>query len=160
MPVDSLHPPPQDLPERAEPDALSNIDLRAFARTLWGYKWLILGLTVVVGAGAVLWTMRQPRIYQASCRIQYDPTPARPLGSNVEDVASPAGYWASQEFFATQNQIIQSRTVAERVVRQLGLHHDPSFFNVPEEAREGWRSRSVEEAAGVLRGRISVEPVR
>lgn len=105
------------------------LDLVAYVRVLWSHKWVILAVAVGIGALVVFWTVRQPKVYQATCSIEYDPNPVTPLGQEVEDVANPVGsFWMSREFFATQNSIIGSRTVAERVVRELGLHRDPSFF--------------------------------
>ncbi|MGF1466070.1 MAG: GumC family protein [Sandaracinaceae bacterium] len=142
------------------PDPAGGLDLHAVLRMLWSYAPLILLATVLVGAGVTLWTLQQPKVYRASCTIEYDPTPTSPLGSEVEDVATPLGnFWMSQEFFATQNRVIASRMLAERVVRDLGLHEDPSFFYVPEERQGEWEGRSVEAAARALQSRISVEPV-
>ena len=157
----ATQPPPRDeLPQAGEPDEESGVDVREYLRVLWSYKWLILGATVAVGAVVIFWTLRQPKIYQATCTIEYDPNPSTPLGRDVEDVANPIGsFWMSREFFATQNRIISSRTVAERVVRDLGLHQDPSFFYVPEEDRASWHGASVQSAAAALQGRLTVEPI-
>jgi len=104
-------------------------DAHVYVRVLLAFKWLILACTVLVGAAVTLWTIRQPRIYQATTTIEYDPNPQRPLGEEVQDVGDPiGGFWAAREFFATQNRIIASRAMAERVVRRLGLHEDPSYF--------------------------------
>lgn len=107
----------------------SDFDVRAYLRVLYAFKWLILATTLVIGAVVTLWTIRQPRVYQATATIEYDPNPQRPLGEDVQDVGDPIGsYMASREFFATQNRIIASRSVAERVIRRLGLHEDPTYF--------------------------------
>jgi len=136
------------------------IDLKAVALAVLSYWWVILLVTAVVGGAVLLVTMQQPRMYQATCTIEYDPHPTTPLGRDVEDVSSPVGsFWMNREFFMTQNRIISSRTVAERVVRDLNLHNDPSFFNVPEDQRRQFQPRSVEGAARTLQGRLDVEEV-
>jgi capsular exopolysaccharide synthesis family protein len=115
---------------------------------------------LAVGAAVIFWTLRQPKIYQATCTIEYDPNPTTPLGHQVEDVSNPIGsFWMSREFFATQNRIIASRAVAERVVRDLGLHQDPSFFYVADQDRASWEGASIEAAAAALQARLTVEPV-
>lgn len=158
----AMHPPtPEELLPAAHADEGSGLDVREYLEVLWSYKWLILGVTVVISAAVVFWTLRQPKIYEATCTIEYDPSPSSPLGREVEDVANPIGsFWMTREFFATQNRIISSRTVAERVVRELGLHHDPSFFFIAEDDRAGWEGGSVENAARLLQGRLVVEPVQ
>lgn len=109
----------------------SELDLGAIVRLLLSFKWVIVACVVVIGAASAFWTLRQPRIYEATTTIEFDPNPARPLGDAVDDVADPiGGYWSAREFMATQHRVLSSRTVAERVVRRLGLHEDPSFFGV------------------------------
>ncbi|MBO6937191.1 MAG: polysaccharide biosynthesis tyrosine autokinase [Deltaproteobacteria bacterium] len=128
------------------------LDVRAIARWLLAYKWVILGTALFVGGAATLWTLKQPKIYEAVATIEHDPNPVRPLGSDVEDIADPVGsYWASREYFETQNRIIASRSVAERVVRDLGLHEDSDFLRRP--------SATVTSAAQTLLSRLTVEPV-
>ena len=145
---------PNSEPERG-------IDLREMARPVLAYKWLILGVALVVGLGVIFWTLKQPKIYEATTVIEYDPNPTQPLGRRVEDVASPmASFLMSREFFETQNRIIASRTIAERVVRKLGLHRDASFMGVPPEARGGWRGVEPVVAAGRLQSMLVVEAVK
>ena len=146
-------PPPS---ERGETESF---DLRGSLRLLFTYKWLIVGAALVTGVVVLAWTVRQPRIYEASCSIQYDPNPPRPLGSGVEDVADPVGsFWMNREFFETQNRIIRSRSLAERVVRLFGLHEDPGFHGIPQDRRASWAGATVEDTALVLQSRLSVEP--
>jgi len=135
--------------------------VRLQLRIVYAYKWLVLAALALVGGGVALWTLRQPRIYEATCTVEYDPNPPRPLGQQVEDVAQPMGnFWQTREFFETQNRIIASRAVAERVVRQLGLHRDAAFVGVAPEQRASWRGVDVTTAAEMLRRRVNVEQVR
>ncbi len=149
-------PPPQPLPDEGAP-----LDLRALFETLWGQKWVILAVAAAVATAVTFYTLRQPRIYAATAVLEYDPNPPRPLGREVEDVAMPvSNFWLTREFYETQNRVISSRTVAERVVRKLGLHHDPGFVGVPEDERDDFEGVAVEEAAQALQGRITVEPIK
>lgn len=136
-------------------------DLRTQALVLWAHKWVVLVVALLVAGGVAFWTLRQPRIYEAVCSIEYDPTPPRPLGTKVEDVASPAfSMFSNREFYETQNRIIASRVVAEMVVRRLGLHRDAAFMGVPDAQRGSWEGATVEDAAEVVRGRLVVEQLR
>ncbi len=145
-----------------EPSGDATIDLRAQLRIAWTHRWLILAAVLLVGGGVAFWTMRQPRIYEATCSLEYDPSPPRPLGNKVEDVSgSPMlTVAASREFYETQNRIIASRTVAEIVVRRLGLHRDPDFMGVPREERDGWQGATVESAAQRVQASLTVTLVR
>lgn len=155
--ADHLAPNDDSGPEGGSEEGL---DIRDYLRVLWTYKWVILLVAAGVTTLVVFWTLRQPKVYQATATIEYDPNPQTPLGREVEDVANPVGsFWMSREFFATQNRIISSRAVSERVVRELELHRDPSFFYVDEDARAEWEEVSVAQAARTLQSRLVVEAI-
>jgi capsular exopolysaccharide synthesis family protein len=134
-------------------------ELAEYLRILRRYAWLIV-LFIVASIGiAVAVTSRLPRVYDATCIIEYDPNPPRPLGEHVEDVAEPAAdFWTTREFFQTQNHIIGSRLVAERVVERLGLNHDRTFVGGSQTTLpQDWEGIGVTDAALILQGRLSVE---
>lgn len=143
----------------AESSPRSELDVRSLVRTLFAFKWLILACVVVVGAAVAFWTLQQPRIYEAKTVIEFDPNPVRPLGDAVQDVADPmGGFWSAREFMATQNRVLASRTVAEGVVRRLGLHEDPTFFGLP---TEDFEPREVTPTAMLLLDEmLTVSPVK
>ncbi|MBC7171023.1 MAG: hypothetical protein H5U40_01265, partial [Polyangiaceae bacterium] len=143
--------------DRAPAQAAPDLDLRGYAALLLEWKWLVVCSAILFGAAALFYTSRQPRVYQASSTIEYDPYPIRPLGSVVEDVADPLGnYWRTQEFFQTQNQILKSRALAERVV--LRLKDDAEFIRLS--AGRPFEGMSPEIAAAHLQGRIAVTPIQ
>ena len=138
----------------------SSAQLVDYARLLWKRKWLIL-LIAVIGCGAAYaWTLRQPRIYQADCTLEYDPDPPKPLGRDLEDSNNGGMWWESREYFATQNKIIASRAVAEKVVRKLSLHENPDFWAVPAEERTRWRRASISDTAQLLQSMVTVSQER
>lgn len=131
-----------------------------YLRALRTYAWLVLLVAVGAVAAAVAVTVRQTRVYEATCLVEYDPNPPRPLGEGVEDVAEPVSdFWASREFFETQNHIMSSRLIAERVVERLGLAHDPSFLDDPSSVGADWPGLEAPVAAELLRSRLTVEAV-
>lgn len=153
-----MSPPIQPTAPAAPPER--EFDVREYLRALRTYLWLIVLATIVVGAAVLAYTVRQPRIFEATTIIEYDPNPARPLGDGVEDVAAPNGdFWASREFFETQNRIIGSRLIAERVVERLGLAHDRTFPYEDRDMPEGWEGLEVSQAALILQTRVTVEAV-
>lgn len=134
------------------------LDLQEILHMVRDYKWLIVGITLAVVAIGVVWTMRTPKIYEATSTLEYDPNPSQPLGGEVKDVADPIGnYWATREFFQTQNLVIGSRGIAKRVVQTLGLHEDPTYLAQDEDATGP--TGDVEAAAIALQSRLTVEPV-
>jgi capsular exopolysaccharide synthesis family protein len=106
-----------------------------------------------------LWTIRLPKVYQATVTLEYDPNPTSPLGSSVEDIGGQVSHFLmSREFFETQNLIIQSRAVAQRVVERLGLADDPSFFG--QEDDPDWAPVPKEVAAQRLQSKLSLDPIK
>lgn len=123
-----------------------------------------LGVAAAMTLGTAFYTLGQTKVYQAVGTIVFDPNPPRPLGTAVETVVDmgAGNYWSNQEYYSTQYKIIQSMRVALGVVQQLGLHQDLAFLaGVP----AGTPVRNItpttaEVAAGILQGRLTVEPVR
>ena len=120
------------------------------------FRWLIVLTTVVVGAATIVWTLGQPRIYEASTTIEYNPNPATPLSLDATDPIS--GYLNAREYYATQNRKLRSRSLAMEVARELGLHEDPSYFDP--EGQRGGEAPSLEEVADMLRVRLTVGMIK
>ena len=126
-------------------------------RKHWVFMVLALALCL---AGASFYTARQTRIFEATATIQMDPQPLMPLGNQPGKESGPESFWSNQEYFATQHQILTSRTIAAAVVRKLGLNRDAHFLA---QSSPGTKlapaNVSVDDAAEVLRFRLSVKPV-
>lgn len=133
---------------------------KAAIADLWRYKWLVPAVAVVVTAAVAFWVVRQPKVYEAVTTLEYDPNPSQPLGTAVKDVGTEITMWESHEVYQTQNVLLRSRSLAERIVRKLSLHQDPGFLNVPAEQRASFKGISAEKAAEALQGRIEVLPIR
>jgi succinoglycan biosynthesis transport protein ExoP len=131
-----------------------------YLRILWKRKWLILLIAGLGTGGAYAWTRGQPRVYEADCTLEYDPNPPKPLGREVDDLANPNMWWETREYFATQNKIIASRAVAEKVVRKLSLQENPDFWGMPPEDKNSWKRASITATAQRLQGMITVSQER
>lgn len=140
--------------------AIATTQSLEYLRVLWKRKWLVLVVLVLGCAAAYAWTSRVPRIYQADCTIEYDPNPPKPLGREVEDVSAPMPWWETREYFTTQNKIIASRAVAERVVRKLSLHENAEFWGIPDQERGSWQRASIADTAQRLQGMTTVTQER
>ncbi len=127
------------------------MDGREFLRLVMHQKWVILGVFSAVVAAAVFGTLSMAKVYEATATLEYDPNPPKPLGDQVEDMAAPASnFLAGKEWYQTQNTIIASRTIAQRVVERLALQRDPDFMAVPAEQRATWAGATLDEATREL----------
>lgn len=91
-------------------------DIAGYWMILLRNKWLILFCGLFCLALASLYAAKSVPIYQASVKIQADPTTPSAL-SGGQNMMSPPVFL----FYETQYEIIQSRTVAEAVVKKLDL---------------------------------------
>jgi len=109
--------------ESMEPAAFDDdedaIDLRKYWNVIVHRKWTIIITLIVVVIGALIKTYTTTPTYRAKLLLQIE----RPSGSrNVlgfEGAKSESPY--SYDFYATQYELLKSRSLAKRVVDQLGL---------------------------------------
>jgi capsular exopolysaccharide synthesis family protein len=104
-------------------DALA-AKLLAYWRIINKRKWLIasiVGSFLVIG---LVSTLMQTPLYTATVRLQIDPNAAKIVaGENVIPLENP-----DAEFLRTQYELLQSRTMAERVASALNLASEPDFL--------------------------------
>src|SRR6185436_568895 len=124
--------------------------------------WKLAPVCCLLGlAGAAIHFAITPPAYQATATLQIERRNLTPVGSG--DNAWFENYW-NMEFYPTQYELLQSRGLAERVVKSLDLMEDPAFNPG---RRDGAASATAEDDEAVLgslasglRGGLSVSPVR
>ncbi|MDX1540186.1 MAG: GumC family protein, partial [Geminicoccaceae bacterium] len=140
-------------PAAAKPAATSTFDLR-FVGGILKRRWLLLSSTVIgITAAAVAWIMTQEPVYTASAKIMI----GLPQSKTLELANLVTGLPVTTERIQNEIQILQSRTLAERVVIETGLLNHPDFNPaVAPEEEPGWVDQAlayvptVEEAATAL----------
>jgi succinoglycan biosynthesis transport protein ExoP len=106
----------------AEPTAL-HLLLECW-RILNKRKWLIVSIAATFLVIGAVRTLMQTPLYTANVRLQIDRNVAKIVESgNVTPVEG-----LDPEFMKTQIELVQSRTMAERVVSALNLGADKDFF--------------------------------
>lgn len=119
------------------PPKSSNIDsghssqpifpIREYIDDIWRRKLgFILAFIVVAGIGAV-YTMHQPKIYEATAVVIINPEPPT---INPVDSTSYDQWYMRDTYYDTQLKVMQSRLVAQRVVRDLNIASDPEFLEL------------------------------
>lgn len=106
--MDQLSPQPQ--PEET-------LSLRDYLRPVWVRKWLILGMVALATAGTYGYFASQSDVYSSSTSIFVEP--AEPI---LSDTQTPG----TDRNTANQAALLQSRDVAKRVARELGLSGEPT----------------------------------
>lgn len=133
----------------------------AMVRRHW--KLLAVACLITVVGSAVHYAVT-PKQYMASATIQIERRNLSPVGSGENPWLE--NYW-NMEFYPTQYELLQSRGLAERVVKGLNLMDDPAFNPAAGPARDGKQGTTAADdqatlgrLADQLRGGLAVDPVR
>ncbi len=113
---------PWQRPMGAAPDS-DFIDLKKIWHAIWSRKWGIVLLVLVVGALTLLALSRATPIYKAVATVLIE-SKGTPVLSFQPAADTPVEL---SEYLQTQLSLMQSRGVAERVVRDLNLTEHPEF---------------------------------
>lgn len=111
------------LASRPDDDGSDEIDLRKLWHTVWQRKWPILALTAAVTLVAVLVAYSITPIYRASASLLIEDQAAKIV--SIEQIYGVEG--RGSDYLQTQLELLRSRALAERVVRQLKLNTHPEF---------------------------------
>jgi polysaccharide biosynthesis transport protein len=113
---------PADITEDADS---FGADLREYWRILNKRKWLVVSVLVVCVALGAVYTLMKTPLYNSTVRLQIDRNVTKVVeGGNVAPLES-SGF----EFLKTQYELLQSRTLAERVATSLRLGDDADFLD-------------------------------
>ena len=153
---DSISPPTQ-------PDSHGNEIGNVFR--LVSKEWvLVISVMAAVVIGTAFYVLRQTPIYSAELSLKIEPNPIRPLGRDVQTPGETNNsYWSNREYYATQYRLLESRTLAEDVVRSLRLHKSLTFLSsLPSNAKppQGAQPASVEKAAQIILAHLDVTPIK
>ena len=158
-------------PELLEPyqieEAVEGPDLRAHWRTIQKRRWTILSILLVVFTVALIVTWKEKAVYRADALLEIQKENANiPTVQELFQLEN-----VSDNYLETQYKVLQSETLARRVIDQMHLEQQ-NEFNPP---RDGWFQAKAHAAAPsaesldpdveqtVLRefkDRLSVDPVR
>ncbi|HEY4596046.1 MAG TPA: GumC family protein, partial [Thermoanaerobaculia bacterium] len=157
-----LAPVPLDDEPEIAPEPESELNLTEYLGMVRRH-WKLAAVCCALGlAGAGIHYAITPKAYQATSIIQIERRNLTPLGNAQNPWLE--NYW-NMEFYPTQYELLQSRGLAERVVKSLDLMEDPAFN--PGATREAGKKGTAEADDAVLgaladqiRGGLTVEPER
>lgn len=99
------------------------IDLRHYWRIINNNKWNIISLATVVSVVVALVVMAMRPVYQSTITLMIESEQAKVV--SIEEVYGLGS--ANKEYYLTQFEILKSRGLAERVVRELDIRHHVDF---------------------------------
>lgn len=115
--------PERVLPFRTHNEDDDVIDLKKLGETLWAGKWNIAALIVIVTMLAIVAVLNLTPQYRASAIVLIEDKHPQVLSFQQILDTSDGG----SEYLQTQLALVQSRGLAERVVRKLNLTDEPLF---------------------------------
>jgi polysaccharide biosynthesis transport protein len=138
-------------------------------------RWLVLTCALVVFTTVAIGTLKEQPVYEGRVLLEIDPEP--PSIVNFKEVVSVGQGSDFESYQDTQFKIIQSRTLAEKVVKDLKLYENPEFIRgryllgliegavpqLPRNIEQGPPDPSspiFRNAVGYLKSGVGVEPVR
>lgn len=91
------------------------------------HRWLIIAIFVAVTGITIFYDLSSPKIYMTKTILAAE-TEKPQITGKVEGIYKNERT-ASREYAETQLNILNSRSLAERVIKNLGLDRDPEFMN-------------------------------
>lgn len=139
-------------PEHQEQEAVLSVDFGRYLDALRKYVWAVLAIVALTIAAAVIYTNRQPEIFQASASIQIEPRVPDLLGQGQDALLRGGG--GTTDYYKQQRQVLASFSLIRQTVDQHRLY--TRLFNDVERA-----NRKVEDlidsATHKIRAAISVQ---
>lgn len=89
-------------------------------------RWTVLVCLVVVFVTVLIGTLKQKPVYEGKVLIEINPE--EPVVVNFREVAQVAPTVDVDSYRETQYKILKSRSLAERVIRDLQLYRYPEFY--------------------------------
>lgn len=144
--IDSAHPSQPVFP------------IREYLDDIWRRKLGFILTFIIVACVGAIFTMRQPKIYEAIAVVIINPEPPtiNPVDSNA------VGQWYMLDtYYDTQLKVMQSRLVASRVVRDLNIAQDPEFLELDDISNPAILEKRIATANPVsfLLSKLKVEAV-
>jgi polysaccharide biosynthesis transport protein len=134
------YPSPESLGYISHQEEEDQINLLDYWRVLVKRRWTILTFTFIVLAVTAIATWKAAPMYRATIKLQIDPEQSNLLPFK-ETAEVGSNYAQSQEYLQTQFKVLESQTLAERVIRVLNLDKNQIFM---EEVKPVAKSKTLQ----------------
>lgn len=141
--------------------AASLIDVATVRGALWRQRWILAGVTSLALILGLVATLLTTPIYEATSSVRVDPEQGDIFQG--ESLSPDISVTYLDSYLATLGKVVESRSLALRVVDALKLANDDSFVQLTAADRPAglsdaqWQARRRDAAAGRLAGNIKAE---
>ncbi len=105
------------------------IDIRDYLRTMQKHRWTIISCFLLVFVSVAMYTFTATPIYQASAQLIIEKD--NPNILSIEEVLSVDS--SGTDYYQTQYKIIESRSLARKVIEKLNLATSEEFAPAPKD---------------------------
>jgi len=137
-------------PQPPEEESVLNFDIRRYLDALRQYVWIVIALMALAITAAVIYTSRQPKVYQAVASVQIEPRLPDLIGDRDAFTRANVGgtdYYAQQQIVIGSHRLIERTVASNRLYLRL-LTEDQRRDRKPEEL--------IAWATGIAQGMLSV----
>ncbi len=120
------------LPTREEKE----VHLRDYWKVIWKRRWTVLALFLIVLITTAIATFTMKPVYRGTVSIQINKE--NPQVMDFKEIFS-VNMW-DLDYYQTQYKVLESRTLAKRVIKELKLSEHPQFQPQPVSAFQQWSS--------------------
>lgn len=147
-----------DFEYQRESDIEEELHLRDYWKIILKYRWFVLSFFIIVVTIGIVWTFMQRPIYRATATIWIEKE--APKIVSFQDVL--AVDTSTNDYYQTQYQILESQTIARKVIFKLKLFNNPEFVStdgIPVETPKNHDEVNIGIVNSFL-SKLKVEPVR
>lgn len=134
------------------------LHLRDYWKIIVKYRWFVLSFFVIVVTLGTVWTFMQRPVYRATATIWIEKE--APKVVSFQEVLTVDT--STTDYYQTQYQILQSQTIARKVIFKLKLYQHPEFIlsdGIPVETPKNYNEVNIGTVNAFL-SKLKVEPVR
>lgn len=113
-----------DAPGAGSPETVDGSTLRDFVRTVWRRKWVLIGFVASVTLLTWLYVQQIKPVYTSSATLIVETRQTRVV--NIDQVMSGLN-GRLQDVVRGEVEVLKSRNLAVRVIKELALDGDPDF---------------------------------
>ncbi|MBO9716022.1 MAG: GumC family protein [Pseudoxanthomonas sp.] len=114
-------------------DGPAESTLAEYATALYRRRWLVIAIAAAVVLVALVVTLAQPTLYQATTMLQIERESMKVVA--VEELM-PAESPMDRDFYQTQYELLTSRSLTRRVIARTGLASHPAYRDYVDEPAE------------------------
>jgi succinoglycan biosynthesis transport protein ExoP len=138
-------PPPPGLPYGPPPEE-KEVNLRDYWKVIQKRGWTIIAFFLIVLIVTAIGTFTMKPVYRSTTTIQINKE--NPQILDFKEIFSVESW--DTDYYQTQYKLLESRSLARKVIQQLKLSEHPEFVGRPSTPLQEWKSEVKKWASGLF----------